>query len=202
MQGKIFINTTPNRRRTTKEDRFSKVVYDYFNEKLKKSKFSNKVGIVEKKQILKDITFINDKSRFYYSRTRWSFMLGFQQQDIVFVSKTVIEKKRFADSDMMEFSRASDIIFVPLVICELKIGKNLTTHQILTYSQIAREIRYISPFCKYFIIIDKNRKMLPETIARQAKEIDEVFESWEKNKRLIWRSVLNHFKYLQRLEII
>lgn len=189
--------------KNSKEDKFRKRVFLFFKKKLKKSSFYSRVAVVEKKQILKDVTMVNDKTRFHnVKKTRWSLILGFQEQDIIFVSRTFIEKKRFANSDIIEFSRCPDWVLVPLIICELKIGSNLTTHNLLTCSQIAREIKYLQPFCKYFIIVDKGRTFFGETIARQTKEIDGLFLNWEEDKNFIWRGIKNYLHDIKSLKYI
>lgn len=186
----------------TEEDKFRNKVYLFFRKKLKESKLRNSVEVLQKIQVLKDITLINDKVRFMRKNTRWSLIMGFQNQDIVFASTTYIPRYRFEKSDIIDFSRCPDKIVIPLAICELKIGSSLNTHQLLVYSQIAQEIKYLHPFCKYYLIVNLGRNFFGETLARQTKKFDAVFLNWKKDKNEIWDEIKGHLNYLRKQNLI
>jgi hypothetical protein len=95
--------------------------------------------------------------------------------------------------------RGKNHIRIPLLICELKVNQNISTAQFITYSKIAEQIRDVHPYCAYFFIIGGSgtRKLMPQTILRQAKGFTRVFLNWENEKAIIWKDIESHLVYLR-----
>jgi hypothetical protein len=177
------------------EDEFSEEVIAFFKAKLSKSMFAQKVDVVSGLNILRDITVGRDPKT-----SEWKIYFGFQEQDVIFVPKQ--------DSPYLEFLKgpaeyhwlksSQNSFTVPLVICELKVPQSMNTHQFITYSKIAEQIKETHPFCAYYFILrsNKERGLMPETVSRQAKTFDRVFLEWNEGKHEIWEAIDHHLKYL------
>jgi hypothetical protein len=194
------------------ESQFSRLVREYFNGQLKTSPFGD-ITVGERVNILTGFTF--GKSR----KGQWQIQIGFLQQDIVFYRQSDVipqnqivgEPRRRRDRNnpaplIAIPSRGQQIrkiggIVIPLLILELKIGAGVSGHQLLTYANIANQIRNIFPHCAYYFVAHST-KMLPETVLRHGKGFDGVFLDWEKEKDVIWEDVKNRLAYLQRIGVI
>jgi hypothetical protein len=95
-------------------------------------------------------------------------------------------------------------ITIPLAICELKIGANINTHEMITYSSISTQLKSIFPHCAYYFVMDSNEKrgMKPETVLRHSKGFDRVFLNWYLEREKVWEAVQAHFAYLHDLGLM
>jgi hypothetical protein len=136
----------------------------------------------------------------------WRYFIGLQQQDLVFYLADSAGDIQLLEQPLATYhwlSRAEHIekrLRVPLLVCELKLKRNLTTHQLITYSSIAEQIKSVHPHCGYFLIAggQATREFMHETILRQAKAFDRVFLDWDQQKSdRIWPDIQAHLTYLR-----
>lgn len=149
-----------------KEDKFLEQIYGQLLARQSElGKFGDQVEIKTKIKILKDVTVVPEKSTF-------NIVFGYAQQDIVIYSKNKIPP---IEHVIHVKSKEAREIIVPLVIFEVKIGKEkgLTSHAIETYSHIAREIKDKFPFVMYNFVIQKSDKR-NETLWRHGKHFDRI----------------------------
>ena len=183
----------------TEEKKLSIEVREFLSSMANASEFRNKVEVLEKQQVLMNLTIgRNPKSG------EWRYYMGMQQQDIVLYLRDESDsvemmplpiQYHWASSNQREKNR----IRIPLLICELKVNRNLTTDQFITYSKIAEQIQEVHPYCAYYFIIGGSgkRTLMPETILRQAKGFTRIFLNWEEEKAIIWKDIENHLIYLR-----
>jgi hypothetical protein len=181
------------------EDVFSAEVVSFFSSMLNASDFRGVVEVLEKQQVLMNLTVgRDDRSR------AWRYYLGMQQQDIVFYLADESNSIELLGAPLQfHWASRSQVsqgrVRIPLLICELKINRNLTTAAFITYSKIAEQIRDVHPYCAYYFIVggSPRRKVMPETVLRQAKTFSRVFLDWEREKTNVWRDVENHLVYVR-----
>lgn len=177
------------------EGQFSKKVKFYLEEKLKQKGYCS-TKISERANILNNLTVGRIKSE-------WKIVFGFLEQDIILYQDVIDVTELRSDKVFIPRGTKDKKIIIPLAICELKIGKNINTHQFITYGSIAREIRSIFPHCAYYFVSgDKKREFSEATLLRHTKEFDRVYLNWEKDKRKILDDLIQHLNYLKKLEII
>ena len=148
------------------EKHLSAEVKEFFSSMVAASDFRDKIEVLERQQALMNLTVGRDPKT-----SQWQYYMGMQQQDIVLYLSD--------ESDSVEImplpiqyhwasrgQRERKRIRIPLLICELKVNRNLTTDQFITYSKIAEQIREVHPYCAYFFIIGGSgkRTLMPETI--------------------------------------
>lgn len=181
------------------EDELSREIHQFFADELDKSDFKGIVGVGEKQQVLMNLTIGRDpKSR------GWRYYFGLQQQDIVFYLLSeghvpVLSESPATYHWLAEPELSSRKIRVPLLACELKLKRNVNTHQLITYSRIAEQVRDVHPHCGYFLIVGGagSHTFMPETVLRQAKGFNRVFLNWETEHETIWSDILSHLCYLR-----
>lgn len=181
------------------ENQLSGEVKEFITSMLNSSELKNKVDVLEKQQVLMNLTIGRD------SKTRkWQYYLGMQQQDIILYQNDESDSISIMPPPFIyhwasSTQRKKGYIRIPLLICELKVYKSLTTDQFITYSKIAEQIRDVHPYCAYYFIIggSEKRTLMPETILRQAKGFSRVFLNWEDEKAIIWEDIKNHLIYLR-----
>ena len=181
------------------EKQLSTEVKEFLSVKANASEFRNKVEVLENQQVLMNLTIGRDPKS-----SQWRYYMGMQQQDIALYLSD--------ESDSVEMmplpvqyhwaskgQRERNHIRIPLLICELKVNRNLTTDQFITYSKIAEQIREVHPYCAYFFIIGGSgkRTLMPATILRQAKGFTRLFLNWAEEKAIIWKDIENHLVYLR-----
>lgn len=142
-----------------------------FVEKLKedfKSGSEHGICIEEKVKVLKDLIILpNGKS--------FKLQFGFFEQDIVFHEEdTAIDMSNKISDLPFKFTRIKEKgkIVIPLLIIEVKYG-GVDSHQLITYSQIAGDIKNIFPFTKYYLVIrytSKDKNLL----LRHGKNFDRI----------------------------
>jgi hypothetical protein len=180
------------------EDKLSIEVKEFISSKIYTSEFKNKVEVLEKQQVLMNLTVGRDPET-----RNWRYYMGMQQQDIVLYLSDESDSVEMIPSPVQyhwasKVQRENNHIRIPLLICELKVNRNLTTGHFITYSKIAEQIREVHPYCAYFFIIGgSGTRPMPETILRQAKGFTRVFLNWEKDKDTIWKDIENHLIYLR-----
>lgn len=181
------------------EDRFSDAVLADLRRALAESRWGKSVVVDPKVKIVKDFTFGRIDGR-------WKLVAGVQQQDIVFYqSQDSIDYADFKSKAMDKIGKyKGKQIHVPLLVLELKVGgKQLVTHQLITYSSISAQLKQVFPHCRYCLLIrDENRQFSQQTLLRHCKGFDRIFVGWEQNKDAICQYVLNHLQYLQEIEAI
>lgn len=179
------------------ESEFSKQVLEFFRVKLASDKDFSDIQVDQEVNILKDFTFGKNK------KGNWRPILGLQQQDVVFYKDTLPPEKLGKEVYITNIGKRGEIV-IPLIICELKVGRSVTTHSFLTYARISEEIEYIFPHCAYYFILDskKERNLQPDTLLRQGKGFDRIFLEWEDDKEIIWNDIRKHLEYLKRLNVI
>lgn len=64
-------------------------------------------------------------------------------------------------------------IAIPLIICEMKIGANLNSHGIITYSHIAGNIKERFPWVKYNLVLVGKGKKKDNTLYKHGMHFDE-----------------------------
>ncbi|MDI6654447.1 MAG: hypothetical protein QME59_00990 [Candidatus Hydrothermarchaeota archaeon] len=150
-----------------------------FVEKLKegfRSGLEQGIRIEEKVKVLKDITILPNRKSF-------KLQFGFFEQDIVFYEEgTAIDISNKISDLPFKFTRIEEKgkIVIPLLIIEIKYG-GVDSHQLITYSQIAGDIKNIFPFTKYYLIIrytSKDKNLL----LRHGKNFDRIVKFKGKDK--------------------
>jgi len=177
------------------EDEFSAMAADFFRRKVQESRFAAHLAVEQRVKILKDLTIGRDRDG------RWRLVVGFQQQDIVFFNPAqAIPMDRFK-SDFMRIDKydreEQRPVVVPHAVCELKLGKGLVTHTLITYSTISSLLKSVFPHCAYYFLLYSNeeRGLRPETVLRHTKGFDRVFLNWFKEKDA-------HLDYLDKLGLL
>ncbi len=96
--------------------------------------------------------------------------LGFLEQDIVIGKPLVVPPALGAC-----FSRAKikSELFQPEVVIELKC-QNVTTHQLITYSQIAARIKAVFPRCRYYLVLGYCSVKAFEKVMRHGTNFDRI----------------------------
>ena len=184
------------------EDDFSKEVVNFFREKLSQSKWEGLVTVEEKVKILKDFTIGKDRAG------QLRLLAGFQQQDIVFSCPAQAIPMAAFKSKVMRIDKydrtGQTPVTVPLLICELKVGKGVTTHAVIVYSSIAAQLKNIFPHCAYYFVMKSNewRGMQPETVLRHSKGFDRVYLNWVREMEAVWQDIESHFNYLSQIGVI
>lgn len=127
--------------------------------------------ILGSKPILRDIYFQKDKNKLPY------IQLGLFDQDIVIYDES-------ESIDTMDWAKINGIrthnndklskkIIVPKVIFELKFN-GVNTHTLITYSNIAYDIKSIFPFCKYFLLLYYRAGSSNNKFLRNGKSFDHI----------------------------
>lgn len=174
----------------TEEAKFKNRIFSQLNQ----MKFNrNKIELGKDIPILKDLTVqkINDKFRLNF---------GFFKQDLVLYLKKQIPKSYERDYYNYDKLGKREII-IPLIIFELKIGANLTSHQLITYSEIALEIKGIYPWIKYNLLMDKRGEKQDKTLTRHGKHFDEIIIIKEDSYNYLRKIAKNQLKSMRRLNI-
>lgn len=188
-------------RKTREEDRFSDEVHEFFRIKLQTSGLDSQIECLARKAILRDLTIGP-----FGKTKRWSYIFGFQQQDIIFTIRDRREKIPLLQQGRKEgliayhwIEAGQESLIPPLLICELKTPGSMNTHAFIVYGKIAEQIKSVYPFCAYYFILSSNkkRKLMAQTVYRQAKAFDRVYLDWENQKDQIWEDIRTHLFYLR-----
>lgn len=181
------------------EDLLSLEVEKFLASKLRATDFSDFVEVAAKQQVIMNLT-VGKASK----SGQWQYYFGLQQQDLVFYSiadsgAVPLLSGPVAYHWLSRVEIAAQTVRVPLCVCELKLRRSVTTHQLITYSKIAEDVRNVHPHCGYFLIVGGvgGRTFMPETVLRQAKGFNRVFLDWENQRDTVWSNVEAHLTYLR-----
>lgn len=177
------------------EFEFSTQVKDHLQTALKTNGYDF-IKVKERVNILNSLTVGKIKDD-------WKVIFGFLEQDIVLYQEEIDITDIQNDKILIPRATKDKKIIIPLAVFELKIGKNINTHQFITYSHIARELKSVFPHCAYYFVSSGfDRKFAPETLLRHTKEFDRVFMDWGKDKERVLGDLLPHLEYLKRMKIL
>ena len=151
-------------------DRQNELVWNVDLIKLLQEEFP-KLGIF-KGRILKDIFLQKGKSN------EFELQLGFFDQDIVIYHKDDlmnIEDLRNSKSIKIHNNNSNqkNTLIIPSIIIELKYD-GVNTHGIITYSNIASDIKSIFPKCKYVFALRYNSGSSDNKFLRNGKNFDNI----------------------------
>jgi hypothetical protein len=145
-----------------------------------------------KGRILKDIFLQKGKNG------NFELQLGFFDQDIVIYNKDDlmnIEDLRNSKSIKIHNNNSNqkNTLIIPSIIIELKYD-GVNTHGIITYSNIASDIKSIFPKCKYIFALRYNSGSSDNKFLRNGKNFDNIiyFENNESNGE---KYIKNKFKH-------
>ena len=115
-------------------------------------------------KILKDIILTKKENQY-------QIQFGFFDQDIVIYK----DKMPTSEVKWIRFHNTAEKenIVIPLVIVEVKL--HVGSHTIIAYSEIARDIKNIFPFVKYYLLIRGTTKE-EELLRRHGRNFDGIFK--------------------------
>ena len=151
-------------------DKQSEVIWNEDLIELLQKEFPN-LGIF-KGRILKDIFLQKGRSN------EFELQLGFFDQDIVIYNKEDlmnIEDLRNSKSIKIHNNNSNqkNTLIIPSIIIELKYD-GVNTHGIITYSNIASDIKSIFPKCKYIFALRYNSGSSDNKFLRNGKNFDNI----------------------------
>jgi len=151
-------------------DKQSELIWNEDLIELLQKEFPN-LGIF-KGRILKDIFLQKDRSN------EFELQLGFFDQDIVIYNKEDlmnIEDLRNSKSIKIHNNNSNqkNTLIIPSIIIELKYD-GVNTHGIITYSNIASDIKSIFPKCKYIFALRYNSGSSDNKFLRNGKNFDNI----------------------------
>jgi len=152
------------------------------------------IKIAERVNVLVNLTVGKVKSE-------WKVMLGFLEQDLVLYKDEIEISKIKAEGIFIPRATKDKKIVIPLAVIELKLGKNVNTHQFLTYSYIAKELKTTFPYCAYYFVCSEE-KFRPETLLRHTKGFDRIFTNWKRDKNTLLSDLILHLNYLKRVRVL
>jgi hypothetical protein len=159
------------------EDKISKSICDTIQKRIERDKdFHFPINIGHKKKI-----FIG--STCGVSKNKPKLLFQSAEQDIVIYLKDENNEYNFEGTNFFQKFRRSltdGKILIPLLIFEAK-NEGVITHGVRQYSEIARMIKYIFPFCMYnFLLIN-----IPLT---QVDSSDKIYMSSKYFDRVIYKT--------------
>lgn len=115
-------------------------------------------------KILKDIIVTKKENQY-------QIQFGFFDQDIVVYK----DKMPTSEVKWIQFHNTAEKenIVIPLVIVEVKL--HVGSHTLIAYSEIARDIKNIFPFVKYYLLIRGTTKE-EELLRRHGRNFDGIFK--------------------------
>ena len=151
-------------------DKQSELIWNEDLIELLQKEFPN-LGIF-KGRILKDIFLQKGRSN------EFELQLGFFDQDIVIYNKEDlmnIEDLRNSKSIKIHNNNSNqkNTLIIPSIIIELKYD-GVNTHGIITYSNIASDIKSIFPKCKYIFALKYNSGSSDNKFLRNGKNFDNI----------------------------
>ena len=127
---------------------------------------------ISKGRILKDIFLQKGRSN------EFELQLGFFDQDIVIYNKEdLMDIEDLRNSKSIKIhnnnSNQKNTLIIPSIIIELKYD-GVNTHGIITYSNIASDIKSIFPKCKYIFALRYNSGSSDNKFLRNGKNFDNI----------------------------
>src|SRR4030067_1747604 len=138
-------------------------------EKLRTDLIKRVKGIyIEKGKILRDIFIVHEDENY-------KLQLGFFDQDIIIYTKTmdISMFKEVKNIKIHNIDKNNETIYIPRIICELKYD-GINTHGLITYSDIASNVKSIFPLCKYILILRYRGNSSPNKLLRNGKTFDKI----------------------------
>ena len=128
--------------------------------------------IIERKNILKDVFLKKNKNK------EFELQLGFFEQDIVIYRKNdLLNIKDLNASKSLKIHNNNGVekntLIIPSIIIELKYD-GVNTHGLITYSNIASDIKSIFPNCKYLFVLRYNSGSSDNKFLRNGKNFDNI----------------------------
>lgn len=151
-------------------DKQSEVLWNEDLIELLQKEFPN-LGIFKGK-ILRDIFLQKGKNN------EFELQLGFFDQDIVIYNKEdLMDIEDLRNSKSIKIhnndSKQKNTLIIPSIIIELKYD-GVNTHGIITYSNIASDIKSIFPKCKYIFALRYNSGSSDNKFLRNGKNFDNI----------------------------
>jgi len=161
----------------TQEDKYSKVIVQLLKEKFKEK--YPKLNIKNKEQILIGITC-------GFRKNNIKMIFQSAEQDIVIYLEDYNYNINIKENDFVSsFSKSlpHGKVLIPLIIFEVK-NKSVITHAVRQYSEIARMVKSVFPFCMYnFLLLnfkDPNH------------EVDKIYMASKNFDRIIYEPEFNY----------
>jgi len=99
---------------------------------------------------------------------------GFFDQDIIIYTDTMdISKFKDVQNIKIHNDKNNKTIYIPKIICELKYD-SINTHGLITYSDIASNIKAIFPLCKYLLLLRYRNNSSDNKLLRNGKTFDKI----------------------------
>lgn len=143
---------------------------------------SNQKIKIKKGKVLRDIflKLTNDKN--------YKLQLGFLDQDIIIYTDTMDISDLYKIKNITIHNIDKDNkneICIPIVICELKYD-GINTHGLITYSDIASDVKSIFPLCKYILLLRYRNNSSSDKLLRNGKTFDNIlcFDDGKAPKRI------------------
>jgi len=175
----------------SKEDKISKEICESLKRMINESNYFNyNVHIEPKKKIFIGTTCGICENREGNKVVNLFFQSA--EQDIVVYLRDNENKYRFEGKDFFKKytkSLTNDEVLIPLIIFETKY-ENVITHTVRQYSEIARMIKNIFPFCMYNLLLINIKpnasNLAPDRIYMSSKYFDKVIrkEDYAQNNAL------------------
>lgn len=183
------------------EDKVSKEICNSLNKKIKRDKnFRYNVLIETKKQIFIGTTCGVCENRDGNKEVNLFFQSA--EQDIVVYLKYGNDKYKFEGQDFFKKYTKSfpdDKILIPLIIFETKY-ENVITHTVRQYSEIARMIKNIFPFCMYNLLLinvkSNDNNFAPDRIYMSSKYFDKIIRKENYTRKRVSELTSDIFKII------
>ncbi len=124
-------------------------------------------------KVIYDVTILYGGSGVFSPR------FGFLEQDIV-VGKPLKVPDYFGQYFYRSGNKTE--VFEPEIIMEIKYG-HVNTHQLMTYSYIASEIKAVFPRCRYYLVLGYCSGSVFEKTMRHGRHFDRVFNLCFRSKK-------------------
>jgi hypothetical protein len=121
---------------------------------------------IKKGRILRDVFCENNS-------TVYKLQFGFFDQDIIIYNETMDISKFRVLENIKILNNHENIIYIPKIICELKYN-DVNTHGVITYSDIASDIKSIFPLCKYLLLLRYRNSSSDNKLLRNGKTFDNI----------------------------
>ncbi len=122
---------------------------------------------ITKGKVLRDIFIVHEGKNY-------KLQLGVFDQDIIIYTDTMdISKFKDVQNIKIHNDKNNKTIYIPKIICELKYD-GINTHGLITYSDIASNIKAIFPLCKYLLLLRYRNNSSDNKLLRNGKTFDKI----------------------------